>query len=377
MLAHGPRQAHVWLIFEGTPKNFKLLQHKGEHSALVALYSGMEQMNFFGGAEALAALAQRGDPLQRLAETVDFESFRSELEKAVYKPAKGPGGAPRWDVVLMFKLLVLQRLYNLGDDQVEYQTTDRLSFRRFLGLGLCEAVPDSRTVWVFREALVATGTLERLFAAYRDQLLAVGLITREGSLVDASFVTVPKQRNTREENEQIKRDEVPPDWSAKKRAQKDRDARWTRKGPDTFFGYKNHVKVDRASKLIVAFKVTAASANDGAQLPDLVDASDRVVHADCAYNRPLVRDYLRELKVRACLQMKGTRHVQLTPKQRQTNRWHAKTRVRVEHVFALITNSMNAAHLRYIGLPRIRAAVALTNLLHNALRVGQLKAIAA
>src|SRR5687767_1518251 len=172
----------------------------------------MEQMSFFGGTEALAALSQRGDPLQRIVQTVDFESFRSELELALYKPAKGPGGAPRWDAVLMFKLLVLQRLYNLSDEQAEFQVSDRLSFRRFLGLSLCDSVPDSRTVWLFRESLVATGTLEQLFDGYRDQLLKVGLITREGSLVDASFVTVPKQRNTRAENEQIKRGQVPEDW---------------------------------------------------------------------------------------------------------------------------------------------------------------------
>jgi transposase, IS5 family len=145
----------------------------------------------FGGADALAALSQRGDPLQRLAPAVDFESFRGELERAVEKPARGPGGAPRWDVVLMFKLLVLQRLYHLSDEQAEYQVGDRVSFRRFLGLSLCDAVPDSRTVWLFRETLVQAGTLERLFNAYRDQLLAAGLITREGSLVDASSVTVP------------------------------------------------------------------------------------------------------------------------------------------------------------------------------------------
>lgn len=331
-------------------------------------------MNFFGGPEALAALSQRGDPLQRLAQIVNFEMFREELERALYKPAKGPGGAPRWDAVLMFKLLVVQRLYNLSDEQLEHQVIDRLSFRRFLGLGLCDAVPDSRTVWLFRETLVQAGTLERLFAVYRDQLLAAGLITREGSLVDASFVTVPKQRNTREENAQLKRGEVPPEWTPEMRAHKDRDARWTRKGPDTFFGYKNHVKVDTRSKLIVAFKVTPASANDGAQLPDLVNASDRVVHADCAYNRELVRDYLKQIGVRACLQQKGTMHVCLSEAQRATNRWRARTRVRVEHVFALIKNSLKAGHLRYIGLARVRSAVALTNLLHNALRVGQLRA---
>jgi IS5 family transposase len=134
----------------------------------------------------------------------------------------------------MFKLLVLQRLYHLSDDHAEYQVSDRLSFRRFLGLGLSDPVPDSRTLWLFRETLVEAGTLERLFAAYRDQLLGAGLITREGTLVDASFVTVPKQRNLREENEQLKRGETPSSWSPEKRAQKDCDARWTRKGLETF-----------------------------------------------------------------------------------------------------------------------------------------------
>ena len=137
------------------------------------------------------------------------------------------------------------------------------------------------------------------------------------------------------------------------------------------------MKVDRTSKLIVDFKVTAASANDGAQLPELVGPEDRVVHADCAYNRDLVRDHLRAIGARACLQMKGTRHVKLTAAQRQSNRWHARTRVRVEHVFAIISNCLHADHLRYIGQKRIAAAIALTNLLHNFLRVGQLHALRA
>lgn len=91
-------------------------------------------------------------------------------------------------------------------------------------------------------------------------------------------------------------------------------------------------------------------------------------------NRELVRDHLRALGIRACLQAKGTRHVRLTEEQRRTNRWHARTRVRVEHVFAVIKNCIHGEHLRYIGQKRIAAAVAMTNLLHNVLRVGQLRA---
>ena len=105
----------------------------------------MSQLTFFTGPEALEALSQRGDPLPRLGQTIDFEAFRSELERALYKPAKGPGGAPRWDAVLMFKLLVLQRLHNLSDEQAEFQVRDRVSFRRFLGLSLVDPVPGTVT----------------------------------------------------------------------------------------------------------------------------------------------------------------------------------------------------------------------------------------
>ncbi len=337
----------------------------------------MEQYSFFGEGSALEALSRKGDPLVKLGQLVDFESLRPMLEKACIKPAKGPGGAPRWDAVLMLKLLVVQRLYGLSDEQAEYQTADRLSFRRFLGLGLCDPVPDSRTVWFYRETLSKAGVMEQAFNHYRDQLLAAGLITREGSLVDASFVTVPKQRNTREENDQLKQGNTPPDWSERRKAHKDPDARWTRKGPDTFFGYKNHVKVDQDSKLITDFKVTSASVNDGAAAIDLIQPTDKVLYGDCAYNRDLVRDHLRRLGVRACFQMKGSRHVRLTEEQKRINRWHSKTRVRVEHAFALIKNCIKIEHLRYLGQRRIASAVALGNLLHNALRLGQLRQLAA
>lgn len=337
----------------------------------------MEQYSFFGEQGALEALSSKGDPLIKLEGLVDFEGFRPMLEQACIKPAKGPGGAPRWDAVMMFKLLVVQRLYGLSDEQAEYQTTDRLSFRRFLGLGLCDSVPDSRTVWFYRETLSKTGVMEQAFNHYRDQLLAAGLITRAGSLVDATFVTVPRQRNTREENDQLKQGQTPTEWRTRRRAHKDPDARWTRKGPDTFFGYKNHLKVDRDSKLIVKYKVTSASVNDGAVAVELVDNTDNVLHGDCAYNRDLVRDHLRMLGVRACLQMKGSRHVRLTEEQHRINRWHSKTRVRVEHAFALIKNCIKLEHLRYIGRRRIASAVALGNLLHNALRLSQLRKLSA
>jgi transposase, IS5 family len=242
-------------------------------------------------------------------------------------------------------------------------------------LGVGDAVPDSRTIWRFREDLTHDGAIQRLFDLFNQTLLDRGVITREGTLVDASFVTVPKQRNTREENDLLRQGQTPEAWREKPRmlAQKDSDARWTIKGKEAYFGYKNHVKVDEASKLIVSYRVTPASTNDGKVLPLLVDAQDKRLHADSAYQTPMNRAYLQTLGIDAHIQVKGTRHVVLTERQKEANRKRSTVRSRVEHVFALIKNSLGGLHLECIRLDRITAAVGLINLAHNMVRLGQLR----
>ncbi len=132
-------------------------------------------------------------------------------------------------VVLMFKTLVLSALYNLSDDQIEYQVRDRLSFMRFLDLGLGDRVPDTMTVWLYREALAKAGMVDALFGQFDGYLARQGYVARGGQILDASIVPVPRNRNTRAENTAIKAGEVPGDWADKpaKRSQKDVDARWT------------------------------------------------------------------------------------------------------------------------------------------------------
>lgn len=323
-------------------------------------------------------MIQKNDPLAELESYIDFEMFRPVLDAAANKVEhKGPGGRPRWDLLLMFKVLVLQRIYNLSDEKTEYHIRDSLSFHRFLRLEVGDKVPDSRTIWLFRENLMKGDVIKELFDLFNSKLLERGVITREGTLVDASFVTVPKQRNTRKDNDLISKGETPADWEnrPRKQAQKDTDARWTKKGLESYYGYKNHVKVDRDSKMIVDYIVTPASTNDGKMLPLLIDETDRQVHADSAYQTPLVRTYLADLGIKAYIQVKGTRHVIITRKQRLENRRKSKIRCRVEHVFALIKNSLGGLHLEYINLDRIAAAIGLTNLIHNLVRTGQLRAL--
>jgi len=336
----------------------------------------LKQYTFFAGTGSLDALIQKGDPLAQLESYIDFEMFRPALEADADRVAhKGPGGRPRWDLVLMFKVLVLQRIYNLSDERAEYHIRDSLSFHRFLRLEVGDKVPDSRTIWLFRESLTKSGTIKTLFTTFNDRLLAQGIITREGTLVDATFVTVPKQRNSKDDNGLIKKGEIPKDWTDNPRvlAQKDTDARWTIKGKESYYGYKNHVKVDETSKLVVDYIVTPASTNDGKILPQLVGKEDKRVHADSAYQTPFNRMYLKNLGIKAHLQVKGTRHVTLTDEQKEENRQRSVIRSRVEHVFALIENSLGGLYFEYINLDRITAAVGLTNLVHNLVRLGQLR----
>ena len=167
----------------------------------------MGQKGFFDIAQRYAGLDAKNDPLARIDEVVPWEDFRPRLEAAWRKPTeerKSPAGRKPWDAVVMFKAIVLCELYNLSDDQVEYQLRDRLSFMRFLGLGLEDKVPDAKTVWLYREQLAQAGVIETLFEDFDGYLEQQGYLAMGGQIIDASIVPVPKQRNSGDDNARIK-----------------------------------------------------------------------------------------------------------------------------------------------------------------------------
>jgi IS5 family transposase len=184
------------------------------------------QLGFYDLDKRLEAISTKGDPLEALNAIVPFESFRAEIEAVVRlapEERKSNAGRKPFDAVLMFKVLVLQALYNLADEQVEYLIRDRLSFMRFLGLGLEDTVPDATTVWLFREALAKAGLVKTLFERFNRHIDAKGYIARGGRIIDATIVSAPKQHNSRDENEAIKAGQTPKEWEQKpaKNAQKD------------------------------------------------------------------------------------------------------------------------------------------------------------
>ncbi len=242
---------------------------------------------FFDQDIRLSKLSKLGDPLEKLNQGIDFELFRKVLEDGFDKVAKGKGGRRPFDYVMMFKILILQRYYNLSDDQIEYQINDRMSFMRFLNLTISDDIPDSKTVWNFREQMVNLELVDVVFNLFLKELEQLGLIVNEGKIIDASFIEVPKQRNSREENKQIKEGETPKsfDENPNRKEQKDLDARWTKKNNVSYFGYKNHIKADAKSKLIVKYEITDASVHDSQTLENLLDEkdADEDFYGDSAY----------------------------------------------------------------------------------------------
>lgn len=187
------------------------------------------QAGFWDIDERYVRLSEAGDPLEKLNTVVPWEVFRKPLTKALKRSDGARGGRPPYDPVMMFKIMVLQALYGLSDDQAEFQIQDRLSFMRFLGLGLGDRVPDAKTIWLFREHLTQAGAVENLFARFDKHLTRAGYLAMGGQIVDATIVAAPKQRNTDAEKADIRAGNVPDAWKEKpaKLRQKDRDARWT------------------------------------------------------------------------------------------------------------------------------------------------------
>jgi len=149
------------------------------------------QLNLLAEYDRLERLSELGDPLTKVLNVVDWELFRPALDETFEIEAKGPGGRPPMDWVMMFKVVMLQQWYGISDDSTEFAINDRLSFQRFLGLKLNDKVVDAKTIWLFKEKLKETRTDNLLFGLFAQQMKAQGSITRKGTLVDATFIDAP------------------------------------------------------------------------------------------------------------------------------------------------------------------------------------------
>ena len=339
----------------------------------------MSQAGFFDFERRLDQLNAQGNPLDTLERAIDFEAFRGTLERVRDKPRKSNAGRRPFDVVLMFKMLVLRSLYGLADGQLEYQVRDRVSFMAFLGLGPGDEVPDEKTVWLFREQLTELGLFDALFEQFERDLTAAGFCASKGSIVDASIVEAPRQRNTREQNARIKRGERPGSFDEQpaKGRQKDTDARWTQKGGRNRFGYKNHINVDAKHKLIRRYTVTDAARHDSQVIDELLEArnTNADVYGDSAYRSAAIKERIESHGYRDRIHRKAVRGKPLRQRDKRANKNKSKTRARVEHVFgrqAQFACHLGTTLLRCIGQRRAEAELGLRNLVYNMDRYARL-----
>lgn len=329
----------------------------------------MGQRGFWDQEEREKKLEQKRPTLERVNQIIPWEEFRSILESIHQKERKSDAGRKPLDVILMFKLLVLQSLYNISDDELEYQVNDRISFMKFLSLGIEDSVPDATTVWLFREKLAKAGVIEEIFERFELHLRDKGYSAQSGQIVDATLIPVPKQKNKREENEKIKKGEVPEEWkkNPKRLSHKDCEARWTKKNGQSHYGYKNHISIDVEYGFIRNYEVTTAEVHDSQVLGEIIDIenSGDKIWADSAYRSENVEWVLEKIGFESEVHERAYRNKPLTEQQEEKNKEKSKVRAKVEHVFGQFVMSMGGKLVRSIGKARAKANIGLKNLAYN------------
>ena len=330
---------------------------------------------FFDESARLERLTGMGDILVRLTKAVKWEIFRPILEDIYYVEDNRTGGRKAYDRILMFKLLILQQLYNLSDDGIEYQINDRLSFQRFLGLELGDKVPDAKTIWLFREGLKKSGREKELFNLYTAELKRQKVITKAGSIIDATFIERSEQRanDRRNPNNRYKKPEIK-DENPHKERQYDSEARFVKKRGKWYFGYKDHIKADKDSKIIVDYAVTNATTHDNSQVEELLSKDDRIAFMDAGYRSKKKEKEWRkkypETELRITKANKSGKP--LSEEERQADKPNRKIRCRVEHIFGHMEKSMGGKIIRCVGLARTKVLTMLKNLAYNISRTATL-----
>ena len=259
----------------------------------------------------------------------------------------GGAGHPAWPALVLFKGLLLQSLYGLSERELEEALADRLSFRRFAGLGLEETIPDHTVFNRFRNALIAQGLEKKLFDELDRQLEKAGVILKRGTMLDATLIEAVSRPGTAE------------------RVSRDPDARHGGKGGFTF-GYKAHVGVDEGSGIIRSETTTPANVTDTVPADGLIRGDEKRVWADAAYDTKARRARLQAAGVKARIARRPNKHhPQLPPRLKHYNRLIARHRAAVETTFATWKNRMGLTVIRYVGLAKAQAQITFAAIAFN------------
>ena len=323
-----------------------------------------------------ACLDSSGDPLAFLEEQIHWDGLRRIMARIRFdRDHHRKGGRPPLDGLMMAKVLVLQALYNLSDDAMEYQINDRLSFKRFLGLSVTDKAPDAKTIWLWRERVKHGGLDAKIFRWFEGELQRHGFAAKGGQMVDATFV--PTHKPTGKQDKQLA--EGTP-LTPRQSQQRDADADFTRKGNVAYHGYKNHVCADVKHKFIRSFGVSPASLHDSQCFTELLDTpdddtapGDRGVWADSAYRSKEAEEALAEQGFESHVHERAYRNTPLTEKQKAANTERSGVRARIEHIFGCMETAMGGLLTHTIGLANAAVKIAFKNIAYNMQRFAMLQ----
>jgi IS5 family transposase len=318
--------------------------------------------NQLGLADSLVS-HRRGlnEQLERAAGLIEWTS----VEKVLAPLSRSSRGAPGYGPLVLFKAVLLAQWHGLSDEAMEAALDDRLSFRRFCGLRLEDAVPDHSTLWRFREALGKAGLAQKAFAEIGRQLERRGMVVKEGTLIDASLIAAQARPPAIEERSEPEEPGEPPP-SLLRRSAIDPDAGWTRRGHRRVFGYKAHVGVDKDSGLIRAQTLTGAEVNDTVIGDALILGDEKAVYADKAYDTHARRAWLKARGIEDCIQKRPNRHhPRLEPPDLERNKRIGRIRGRVETVWAFMKRIWRYDRVRYFNGSRNKVQFALLCIAYN------------
>lgn len=309
--------------------------------------------------------------LAAMDELIDFRVIAAEVDRACPRADRARGGRPPYPTEVMVRLLFIQSLYNLSDEDCEYQVLDRMSFQHFCRLDGALHIPDARTLWSFKQRLAQGGLGgQAIFDAVSQQLQRHGYIPRGGQIVDASIVQAPITQLRSEEREALNQGQAPEGWSAKRLRHTDRQARWTKKHGKSFYGYKLHANSDARYKLIRKVKVTAANVDDGQTLAEVLERGNtgsRVL-ADRGYDAQANRELLERHKLKDGIARRAKPGQDKRQRLDARNKTINRVRARGEHVFAGL-EQLGGKWVRALSLARNELAILLKCAAYNARRL--------
>ena len=285
---------------------------------------------------------------------IDWKPIEKLLKKH-YKKRQAADGRPAYPPLPLFKMLLIQRWYNLSDPGLEEAVKDRLSFLRFTGFSFESSIPDETTICRFRNELTKKGLYKDLLNRINAQLEEQNILVKKGAIVDAALITSSRRPRKvvdimPEDREEDETSETPGHQVS---YSDDTEAAWVRKGQKPHYGYKVHMATDAIEGFILGGHVTPANRADTVELEKVVDdldlAEDTVVLADKGYSSRKNREMLKARGLHDGIMEKAARGRPLGDESKGRNRLISRIRYTVEQGFGTLKRRYRFDRARYLG----------------------------